>query len=65
MILKLCLKHQWMELYKVCINRDPGMTFTYFVARSASVAYPRSQVSVYRAIGPLVTLLDSNFILTL
>ena len=27
---------------------------TYFVARSAEVAYPRSQVSFYRIIGPLV-----------
>ena len=30
------------------------MTLTYFVARSGSVAYPRSKVSVYRTIGPLV-----------
>ena len=33
---------------------DPGMTLTYFMARSAEVAYPRSQVSVNRTIGPLV-----------
>ena len=25
MILKLSMKHQAMELYKVCINHDPGM----------------------------------------
>ena len=25
MILKLGMKHQAMELYKVCINHDPGM----------------------------------------
>ena len=30
------------------------MTLTYFMARSAEVAYPRSQVSIYRSIGPLV-----------
>ena len=36
------------------INHDPGMTLTYFMARSAEFAYPRSQVSVYRTIGPLV-----------
>ena len=54
MLLKLCLKLQRMELYKVCINHDPGMTLTYFMARSAEVACPRSQVSVYRTIGPLV-----------
>ena len=34
MILKLGMKHQAMELYKVCINRDPWMTLTYFTARS-------------------------------
>ena len=46
-----------MELYKVYINHDPGMTLTYFMARSAKVAYPRSQVSVYRTIGLLVIFL--------
>ena len=30
------------------------MTLTYFMARSAEVAFPSSQVSVYRTIGPLV-----------
>ena len=34
-------------------NHDPQMTLTYFMASSAEVAYPRSQVSVYRNIGPL------------
>ena len=34
MILKLGMKHQAMELYKVYINRDPWMTLTYFTARS-------------------------------
>ena len=38
MILKLGMKHLGMELYKVYINRDPGMTLTYFTARS-NVAY--------------------------
>ena len=28
------------------------------MARSAEVAYPRSQVSIYRTIGPLVLVLD-------
>ena len=55
MLLKLGMKHQVEELYKVYINHDPGMTLTYFMARSAEVAYPRSQVSVYRTIGPLVS----------
>ena len=30
MILKLRVKHLGMELYKVYINHDPGMTLTYF-----------------------------------
>ena len=34
MILKLGVKHLGIELYKVYINRDPGMTLTYFTARS-------------------------------
>ena len=34
MILNLGMKHQAMELYKVCINHDPGMTLTFFTARS-------------------------------
>ena len=34
MFLKLGMKHQAMELYKVCINHDPGMTLTFFTARS-------------------------------
>ena len=38
-ILKLGMKHQGEELYKVYINHDPGMTLTYFTARSTSVAH--------------------------
>ena len=34
MILKLGMKHQAMELYKIYINHDPGMTLTFFTARS-------------------------------
>ena len=34
MILKISTKRQGMELYKVCINHDPGMTLTYFTAMS-------------------------------
>ena len=29
MILKLGMKHQAIELYKICINHDPGMTLTF------------------------------------
>ena len=53
MIFKFDMRHQAIEL--ICyINHDTGMTFTYYTARSTKVAYPRSQVSVYRTIGPLV-----------
>ena len=31
---KLGIKHLVMELYKVCINHDPGMTLTHLTARS-------------------------------
>ena len=34
MILKISMKHQAIELYKVCINHDLGMTLTFFTARS-------------------------------
>ena len=54
MILKLGMKHQGEEPYKVYINRDLGMTLTYFI-------YPSSQVSVYRTIGPLVNIPVNNF----
>ena len=33
MILKLGMKHQAMELFKVCINHDPGMTLTFFYGK--------------------------------
>ena len=34
MILKLGMQHWKIKLYKVCINGDPGLTLTYFTARS-------------------------------
>ena len=34
MILKLGMQHWGLKLYKVCINGDPGLTLTYFTARS-------------------------------
>ena len=33
MILKLGMKHQGEELYKVYMNHDLGMTLTYFMPR--------------------------------
>ena len=32
-------EYQAMELYKVCINHDRGMTLTFFTARSTWVAH--------------------------
>ena len=39
MILKLGMKHQAMELYKICINCDPRMTLTYFMSQSTLVTH--------------------------
>ena len=39
MVLKLGMKHQAVDLYKVYINHDPGMTLTYFTARSSLVPH--------------------------
>ena len=38
MILKLDMQHRLIELYKVCINGDPGLTLTYLTAKSNFVA---------------------------
>ena len=54
MILKLCHEASVNGALQSLYTHDPRMTLTYFMARSAEVAYPRSQVSIYRAIGPLV-----------
>ena len=34
MILKLGMYNRGLKLYKVYINDDPGLTLTYFTARS-------------------------------
>ena len=34
MILKLGMQHRGFKFYKVYINGDPGLTLTYFAARS-------------------------------
>ena len=39
MILKLGVQHQGLKVYKVYINDDPGLTLTYFTARSNWVNY--------------------------
>ena len=39
MILKLGVKHQGEELYKIHINHDPWMTLTQFMASSTLVAH--------------------------
>ena len=44
-ILKTCLEYMGLNIYKflisqkVCINDDPGVTMTYFTARSYFVVY--------------------------
>ena len=39
MILKLCMQHWLFEYYKICSNDDPGLTLTYFTARSNLVPF--------------------------
>ena len=39
MILKVGMYYRGLKLYKVYINDDPGMTLTYFTARSNWAAY--------------------------
>ena len=39
MTLKLDMQHWVLEYYQVCSNDDPGLTLTYFTARSNLVPY--------------------------
>ena len=39
MALKLGVHHRVLEYYQVCSNYDPGLTLTYFTARSNIVPY--------------------------
>ena len=32
--MKLCMKHQRPKSFIICANNDPGLTVTYFTARS-------------------------------
>ena len=34
MTLKICMQHRVLEYYQICSNDDPGLTLTYFMARS-------------------------------
>ena len=39
MILKLDMQHKGLKLCIICLNDDPGLTLTYFMARSNLVVY--------------------------
>ena len=39
MTLKLGMQHWVLEYYQICLNDDPGLTLTYFTARSNLVPY--------------------------
>ena len=39
MTLKLGMRHWVLMYYQVCSNNDPGLTLTYFTARSNLVPY--------------------------
>ena len=34
LLMKLCMKHQRPKPFIICANYDPGLTLTYFTARS-------------------------------
>ena len=33
-LMKLCMNHQRLKAFTFCSNYDPGLTLTYFMARS-------------------------------
>ena len=39
MTLKVDMQHWVLEYYQICSNDDPGLTLTYFTARSNLVPY--------------------------
>ena len=39
MTLKLGMQHRVLKYYQVCLNNKPGLTLTYFTARSNLVPY--------------------------
>ena len=39
MTFKLGMQHRVLEYYQVCLNDDPGLSLTYFTARSNLVPY--------------------------
>ena len=39
MTLKLGMQHRVLEYYQICSNDDPGLTLTYFTAKSNLVPY--------------------------
>ena len=39
MIFKLCMDHQGLTFFKVCINDDPGLTLAYFTAWASLVKF--------------------------
>ena len=39
MTLKLDMQHRVLGYYQICSNDDPGLTLTYFTARSNLVHY--------------------------
>ena len=39
MTLKVSMQHRVLEYYQICSNDDPGLTLTYFTAKSNLVPY--------------------------
>ena len=49
--LELSMEHQGLKVYKVYINDDPGLTFTYFTAMSYLVEIAYCAISITSPIG--------------
>ena len=49
MILKLGMKHLGMQLYKVYMYHDPGMTLTYFTGLPMHLNWNGAQQSLYKS----------------
>ena len=39
MALRLDVQHRVLENYQICLNDDPGLTFTYLTVRSNLILY--------------------------
>ena len=63
MIMELGMEQYELKICKVYINDDPELTLTFLQqCQNCTYSRPTYQVSVYRAIGPLVCIFYAFFI---